>query len=60
MKLVSISHVIKDEKFLVEVIENQSTLEALSNTIEDRGANPSYTCNINSIRRLPERISAGI
>jgi hypothetical protein len=40
MKLVCISHIIKDEKFLVELIEEQLTLEALIKVIEDRGTNP--------------------
>jgi hypothetical protein len=37
MKLVSVYHVARDEKFLAELVEEDLTLTALKFVIEDRG-----------------------
>jgi len=37
MKLVTIYQVATDEKFLVELLEDDLTLDALRNVVQDRG-----------------------
>lgn len=37
MKLVHVYNVVKDEHFLVELVDDQLTLNALKNVVQDRG-----------------------
>jgi hypothetical protein len=57
MKLVSIYVVLKDKTFLVELIDNELTLSALTDVIQDRGIHDrqwtaddsKYTCRSSTI-----------
>ena len=42
MKLVRIYHVVKDEHFLAELVDDQLTLNALKTVVQDRGIHPQY------------------
>jgi hypothetical protein len=51
MKLVHIYHVVKDEHFLVELLDDQLTLDALKTAVQDRGIHP---------QRLLSKLKAGL